>query len=140
VKGRDIFFYHMARSITQMKIPTKPDGSMDMKKILLPVSSYIRLYALRSGVRVINSRHRAQMLLENKVFSDTLYEELMQAFDFITHLRIRSQAARIARDEVPGNTTDMSQLNQIEILTLKKHLQNIAGLQTRLSGDFGNID
>jgi signal-transduction protein with cAMP-binding, CBS, and nucleotidyltransferase domain len=141
VKGRDIFFYHMARAITQMKIPTKPgELSMDMKKILLPVSSYLRLYALRSGVRVINSRHRAQMLLEKKAISDTLYEELIQAFDFITHLRIRSQAARIARDEVPGNTTDMRQLNQIEILTLKKHMQNIAGLQTRLNTEFGNIN
>jgi PAS domain S-box-containing protein len=141
IKGRDIFFYHMARSITQMKVPTKSDDrSMDMKKILLPVSSYIRLYALRSGVRVTNSRHRAQMLLEKNIFSDSLFEELTQAFDFITHLRIRSQAARISRDEVPGNTTDMRQLKQIEILTLKKHLHNICGLQTRLSGDFGNID
>ena len=41
-----------------------------------------------------------------------------------------------AQDEVPGNTTDIRQLNQIEILTLKKHLQNITALQTRLKSVF----
>jgi len=137
VKGRAVFFYHMARSINQIKIPTKLDDKpMDMKKALLPVSAYIRLYALREGVTVTGSRHRAQMLLEKNFFDPAQYEELVQAFDFITHLRIRSQAERIARDEVPGNTTDIRQLNQIEILILKKHLQNIVALQTRLKSVF----
>jgi PAS domain S-box-containing protein len=137
VTGRSVFFYHMARSINQIKIPAKlDDKALDMKKILLPVSSYIRLYALREGVTVTGTRHRAEMLLEKKIFYPSLFEELSQAFDFITHLRIRSQARRIAQDEVPGNTTDIRQLNQIEILTLKKHLQNITALQTRLKSVF----
>jgi signal-transduction protein with cAMP-binding, CBS, and nucleotidyltransferase domain len=113
---------------------------MDMKMILLPVSSYIRLYALREGVTVAGSRHRAQLLLEKNTFDDSLYEELIQALDFISHLRIRSQAERIARDEAPGNTTDIRQLNQIETLILKKHLQNIAGVQTRLNSVFSGAN
>ncbi|MEA3463154.1 MAG: DUF294 nucleotidyltransferase-like domain-containing protein [Bacteroidota bacterium] len=136
-KGKAVFFYHMARSIIQMKIPAKPgDHQMDMKKILLPVSSYLRLYGLREGLTDAGSMDRAQLLLEKNIFDTTLFEELTQAFDFITHLRVRSQAERIARDEVPGNTTDIRQLNQIETLILKKHLQNIAGLQTRLNSVF----
>jgi len=136
-KGKAVFFYHMARSIIQMKIPAKPeDHQMDMKKILLPVSSYLRLYGLREGLIVAGSMDRALLLLEKNIFDTTLFEELTQAFDFITHLRVRSQAERIARDEVPGNSTDMRQLNQIESLILKKHLQNIAGLQTRLNSVF----
>jgi signal-transduction protein with cAMP-binding, CBS, and nucleotidyltransferase domain len=104
--------------------------------ILLPVSSYIRLYALREGLNVAGSKDRAQLLLEKNIFDNSLYEELIQALDFITHLRIRSQAERIARDEAPGNTTDISLLNQIETLILKKHLQNIAGVQTSLNSVF----
>ena len=138
-KAKTLFFYHMARSIIQMKIPVKPDDhQMDMKRILLPVSSYIRLYGLREGLTVTGSLDRAQLLLEKKIFDNTLHEELTQAFEFITHLRIRSQAERIARDEVPGNTTDMRQLNQIETLILKKHLQNIAGLQTLLNSVYSS--
>ena len=140
-KGKTMFFHHMARSITQIKIPVKPDnGQMDMKMILLPVSSYIRLYALREGLTVVGSKHRAQLLLEKNIFDDSLYEELIQALDFITHMRIRSQAEKIARDEPPGNTTDIRQLNQIETLILKKHLQNIAGVQTRLNSVFSGAN
>jgi len=140
-KGKAVFFHHMARSITQIKLPVKPNnGQMDMKMILLPVSSYIRLYALREGLTVAGSKHRAQLLLEKNIFDDSLYEELIQALDFITHLRIRSQAERIARDEAPGNTTDIRQLNQIETLILKKHLQNIAGVQTRLNSVFSGAN
>jgi signal-transduction protein with cAMP-binding, CBS, and nucleotidyltransferase domain len=55
-------------------------------------------------------------------------------------MRIRSQAEKIARDEAPGNTTDIRQLNQIETLILKKHLQNIAGVQTRLNSVFSGAN
>jgi len=139
-EGKSLFFYHMARSISQIKIPVKPDDhQMDMKKILLPLSSYIRLYALREGMTVTGSRHRAQLLHEKNILDDSHFEELIQAFDFITHLRIRSQADRIARDEVPGNTTDIRQLSQIEMLILKKHIQSIAGLQTILNSLYSNM-
>ncbi len=140
-KGKAVFFYHMARSINQMKIPTKPDAhALDMKKILLPLTSFIRLYAIREGLSATGSRERAEQLLGMGIFDPLLYEELTQAFDFITHLRIRSQAEKIARNEPPGNTTDSRQLNQIETLTLKKHLQNIASLHTRLSGEFSSTE
>ena len=140
-KGKTLFYHHMARSIYQLKIPVKPaDHQMDMKQILLPLSSYIRLYALREGMTVTGSRQRAQELYEKKIFDDSLFEEVIQAFDFVTHLRIRSQAESIARNEVPGNTTDISQLNQIENLILKKHLQTITGLQSRLNSVFSSME
>ena len=140
-EGKAVFFYHMARSINQMKIPAKlNERPMDMKKILLPVTSYIRLYAIRENLSVTGSTERAALLLEKGIFDPTLYEELIQAFDFITHLRIRSQAASIARNEAPGNITDSRLLDRIETITLKKHLHDIAGLQTRLSGEFSSAE
>jgi PAS domain S-box-containing protein len=139
LKGNGGFFYHMSRSIAQMKIPARPNHHpMDMKKVLLPVISYIRLYAIREGLGETGSIERAQELFEKKVFSSRLHEELMHAFDFITHLRIRSQAEKIARNEAPDNSTDCSQLSQSELLVLRNHLQNIASLQTRLSSEFSN--
>ena len=139
--ARAVFFYHMARSINQMKISSRPvEHAMDMKRILLPVTSFIRLYAIRAGLTVTGSRERAEQLLAKELIDPSLFEELMQAFDFITHLRIRSQAESIARNEPPGNTIDTRQLNQIETLTLKKHLHNITSLQTRLSGEFSNTE
>lgn len=139
VKGKAVFFYHMARSINQMKMPLKLDHHpLDMKKILLPLTSYIRLHAIRENLTSTGSMERAEVLLEQGVFTPSLHEELTQAFDFITHLRIRGQAASIARNEAPGNTIDPDQLDRIEKMILKKHLQDITGLQTRLSAEFSN--
>jgi PAS domain S-box-containing protein len=139
LKGNGGFFYQMARSIAQMKVPARADHHpMDMKKVLLPLSSYIRLYALRESLPETGSTERAQELLEKSIFSLRLHDELMHAFNYITHLRIRSQAIRIARNEVPDNYTDCSQLSQSELLVLRNHLQNIASLQTRLGSEFSH--
>jgi PAS domain S-box-containing protein len=136
-EGKAVFFYHMARSIIQMKIPSKADEhSLDLKKMLLPVTSFIRLYAIRHHLSETGTRERATVLLEMGIFDASLYESLTQAFDFITHLRIKNQAASIARDETPGNIADDRQLDRIEKMILKKHLHDIAGLQTRLTGEF----
>jgi PAS domain S-box-containing protein len=140
-KGKAVFYYHMARSVIQMKIPGKADEHhMDMKKMLLPLTSYIRLYAIREKLLVTGTMERAAILHEMGIFDQELYQELNQTFDFITHMRIRSQAESIAHDEVPGNSTDISVLNSIEIMTLKKHLQDIAGLQTRLNSEFSTAE
>ncbi|MCK5693668.1 MAG: cache domain-containing protein [Bacteroidales bacterium] len=140
-KGKAVFFYHMARSINQMKIPVKlDDHSLDMKKVLLPVTSYIRLHAIRENLSATGSMERAAELQEKGIFNPSLLEELTQAFDFITHLRIRSQAASISRNEAPGNTIDSRQLDRIEKMILKKHLQDITRLQTRLSGEFSSTE
>jgi PAS domain S-box-containing protein len=140
-RGKAVFFYHMARSINQMKIPSKPDDqSMDLKKVLLPVISYIRLYAIRENLSVTGSMERADLLLEEKIFNPALHEELSQAFEFITHLRIKNQAASIARNEAPGNSIDPGKLDRIEKIILKNHLQDIAGLQTRLAGEFSSTE
>lgn len=139
--SKAVFFYHMARAINQMKIPSKTgEQQLDLKKILLPVTSYIRLYAIREQIDETGSMERADILLEKGVFSPSLHEELRQAFEFITHLRIRNQAGSIARDQVPGNTINYHQLDQIEKMILKKHLQDITGLQTRLSGEFSSAE
>ncbi|MDF1574788.1 MAG: DUF294 nucleotidyltransferase-like domain-containing protein [Bacteroidales bacterium] len=141
VKGKAVFFYHMARSINQMKIPGKADEHhLDLKKILLPVSSYIRLYAIRENLTVTGSTERAALLLEMGVFDPSLHDELAEAFDFITNLRIRNQADSIARNEAPGNTADERSTDRIEKMILKKQLHDIAGLQTRLSGEFSGTE
>jgi len=140
-KSKAVFFYHMSRSINQMKITGKADDHhLDMKKILLPLTSYIRLYAIREKLAATGSMERARLLYEKEIFDLSLYQELKQTFNFITHLRIRSQAASIAHDEIPENTTNTKGLDRIEIMTLKRHLHDIAGLQTRLSSEFSSAE
>ncbi len=137
-ENRSVFFYHMAHSVMKMKPSAGLTGSafLDIKKALLPVSTYIRLYSIREKLTENNSIKRADLLLERKIIDQSIFEELTYSFNYLTHLRIKNQANSIARNEPPGNTLDPDQLNRIETTVLKKLLSDITGLQTRLATEF----
>jgi PAS domain S-box-containing protein len=140
-KGKTAFFYQMARAISQIRIPAKTElHPLDYQKILYPVIFYVRLFAIHEMLPVNGTRERAALLIEKGVLEQPIGEELIQGFDFITLLRLRIQAAQIARNEPPGNTTETGQLSRIEQMILKTHLKNISAIQARLTGQFSQLE
>lgn len=146
-QSKAVFFYHMAQSIMKMKPPLNFFGNirsdsnageliLDLKKVLLPVTSYLRLYAIREGLDATGSIRRNEQLRELKVFESSVYEELKHTFNYLTGLRIRSQSSSIFHNEIPGNTINFHQLSRIEIAALKKLFSYIGSLQTRLGSAF----
>jgi signal-transduction protein with cAMP-binding, CBS, and nucleotidyltransferase domain len=83
---------------------------------------------------------RAEELHKRSVISASTLEELSDSFDFLTYLRIKSQAYSISRHEAPGNTLRLGKLSHIEALTLKKINSDIAGLQTLLGSVYSRAD
>ncbi len=150
MESKSVFFYHMAQSVIKMKPPANLPGNLkadsqsdtllDIKRILLPVTSFIRLYSIREKLTVTNSMERSEQLHEKKVINSSTFEELIQPFNYLTYLRIKNQAFSIARNEVPENTIRLQQLTKIEALTLKKLFTDIAGLQTRLGVEFSSVE
>jgi len=150
-ESTSVFFYHMAQSLLRMKPPVNIFGNivktdsksdelnLDIKKILLPVTSYIQLYSIRAKLSETNSSDRAVQLNEKKVIDRSSYEEITQSLYYLTYLRIKSQVTSMARNEAPGNSVNFNQLNRIEVVILKKLFSDIAGLQTRLGSDFGGV-
>jgi len=149
-EGNSIFFFHMAQPILKVKaLPNLPgnlkaasqsDTKVDIKMALLPVTSYIRLYAIREKLESNNSMDRAKELHKRSVISTSTLEDLTAAFDFLTYLRIKSQAYNISRHEAPGNTFRLGQLSQIEALTLKKINTDISSLKTLLSSVYSRAN
>lgn len=138
--NKTLFFYHMAQSIVKMKLPKSDfrsgDQGLDLKEMLMPVTSYIRLSSIREKLHETNTTKRTEQLHELKVIDKASYEELRQSFNFLTHLRIKNQARNIAQNELPGNKIPLSQLNQLDKVVLKKLHTDIAGLQTMLGSLF----
>ena len=143
-----VFFFHMAQSVMKMKPPLnffgniKSDSNtdeltLDIKKLLLPVTSYLRLYAIREGLTVTGSMERNQHLQDRKVLDASVFEELEQSFNYLTYLRIKGQSKSITHNEIPGNSISFNQLSRIEIAILKKLIADISNLQTRLGSAFG---
>ena len=149
-EGKSLFFYHMAQPILKVKaLPNLPgnmkasahaETEVDLKMALIPVTALIRLYALREKLGLNNSMERAGELKKRGVISDSTLEELSDSFDFLTYLRLKSQAYSLSRHEAPGNTIRLGQLSQIEALTLKKVKTDITGLQTLLSSVYSRGD
>jgi len=149
VENKSLFFHHVAQSIVKMKVSanlpgnlkskSQSDTQLDIKLSLIPLTSYIRLYAIREKLVSTNSLERAEILHKSKVIDASTLEELTEAYNFLTLLRIKNQAYSMARNEVPGNSLSLGQLSHLEALTLKKIFTDINGIQTRLGSGFGGV-
>lgn len=149
VESKTLFFHHVAQSIVKMKVSAnlpgnlkakaQSDTQLDIKLSLIPLTSYIRLYAIREKLASVNSLERAGKLYKRSVIDASTLEEFTEAYNFLTHLRIKNQAYSIARNEVPGNSISLGQLTHLEALILKKIFTDISGVQTRLGSGFSGM-
>lgn len=147
-KSNPVFFYHMAESVLKFKAPlnlfgnivgkeTEAEGlSLDIKKHLLPILTFIRLYALKDGLTARNSLERLHELSVQKIIDQSSYEDLKAAYEFLVELRLRSQIASISAGAEPGNSITLKQLSGRELSDLKKSMAQISNLQTRVGFDF----
>jgi signal-transduction protein with cAMP-binding, CBS, and nucleotidyltransferase domain len=147
-ENKSVFFYHMAQSVMKFKPPLNIFGKivgresgvdsvqLDIKKAIMPVLAFIRLYAIREKLRCTNSMERLHALTELKTIDSASHEELVQAFDLMMHLRLKFQVESISRNELPGNIIDLNRLTRMEAAMLKKIFSQIADLQTRVGFEF----
>jgi signal-transduction protein with cAMP-binding, CBS, and nucleotidyltransferase domain/PAS domain-containing protein len=143
-----VFFYNLAQSVARFKPPVGLFGNivgtgssdnkveLDIKKIMFPIVSFIRLYALQHKINETHSLLRTKKLFVLKVFPKALYEDLVLSYNYLMQLRFRFQSKDFMQNKEPGNIVDLNQLTHIEMATLKKILTEIGNLQTKINFDF----
>lgn len=148
VDDQSIFFFHLAQAILKYKPPlslfgkiigAKPSSEhihLDIKKILLPITDFARLYALRNKINETNTLARINQLYRKQFISKTMYDELVLSYNYLMHIRLRSQTAKILQNQAPDNLVNMEKLTHIEIATIKKFFASINNLQTKINFDF----
>ncbi len=146
--NKSVFFYHLAQSITKYKAPLSLFGkiidkehsgdqvNLDIKKVLLPITGFIRLYALYHKIEETNSLARIRQLYQNEHISKDMYEELVLSYNYLMQLRFRFQSINILQGQKPDNMVDVNNLTHIEVSTVKKIFGEIGNLQTKLNFDF----
>jgi PAS domain S-box-containing protein len=146
--NKPVFFYHMAQSVLKFKPPMNIFGrivgrdsggdalELDIKKAMMPVLFYIRLYAIRENLGATNSLERLHALAERKSVDSTSYEELVQAYELMMRLRLKFQVESISQNEEPGNIIDLNRLTRMEAAMLKKIFSQITDLQTKVGFEF----
>ncbi len=146
--NKPVFFYHLAQSVMKFKPPLSFFGhilgnhqhadekNIDIKKILLPVTGFIRIYALQNKLNETNSLLRLKQLYEQKIINKSMYDELLQSYNFLMYQRLRFQARNIVTGKAPSNKISMRALAPIEVTTLKKVLNEISNFQSKLNVDY----
>jgi len=145
---KSVFCYHMAHAVLKFKPPLNIFGhivgeesqadelNLDIKKVMLPVTTFIRLYSFTEKLTQTNSLERLAELFARKAIDNTSYEEVYQAYNFMMHIRLKSQVENITQNEIPNNIVNLNKLTRIEVATLKKLFSAIGSLHSKVSFDF----
>ena len=146
--SKSVFFYHMAQAVLKFKPPLNIFGhivgeeslddelNLDIKKVMLPVISFIRLYSISEKISQTNSLERLGELLSGKSIDETSHNELCQAYNFMMNMRLRFQVESITQNEIPNNIVNINRLTRIEVATLKKLFSEMGDRQSKVSFDF----
>ncbi len=109
---------------------------MNVKNILLPVISFLRLYTLKNQFDATNSLDRAKIIYECGEINKSLYEEIVFSYNYLMNIRLRFQAADVLANKEPGNVVDLNRLTNIEVETIKKIFAQIGALRSKLGLDY----
>ena len=110
--------------------------AVNVKDILLPVISFLRLYTLKNQLDATNSLDRAKKLYECGEINQSLYEEIVLSYNYLMNIRLRFQAADVLENKDPGNVVDLHRLTNIEVETIKKIFAQIGALRSKLGLDY----
>lgn len=146
IDTKSVFLFHMAQSIVKIKLPLGTFGGIvseagkdkiiDVKKILLPVTGFIKIYSLKSKLFETNSIQRLEKLVALGIIHQDSLVEISHLYNYLMQLRLRFQSQAIQNNITPNNEVDLSKLSNVEISTLKKIFTVISRLQSKLSVDF----
>ncbi len=149
LKGWSGFFRHLTQNALLHKPPLgffrnfvleskgEHRNKFDIKRAMLPVVDYARVYALKHGVAETNTLERLRQLMQIGILPAKDFNEIEQGYSFLMQLRLVRQVAAIFEEGVaPDNFINPQDLSGIEQRLLKEIFIRIGNLQTRLSFDF----
>ncbi|MGF1642720.1 MAG: putative nucleotidyltransferase substrate binding domain-containing protein, partial [Thiotrichales bacterium] len=141
-RASTIFLAHMARNAMQFQPPLgifrqfvlekgKDHGeALDLKKRgIMPVIDLVRVYALSVGTRSLNTCRRLEECERLGAISKSGSEDLRDALEFISTLRLEHQARQIEAGQQPDNFLSPESLSALERRHLKDAFEVVRTLQ-----------
>ena len=142
VKEEGLFLLHLARASLATRPPltffrnfiVEKDGAhknrLDFKGGgLVFFVDFARLLALKYGIKETNTLGRLLGLKERRLLSGELHAEVVEAYDFLMHIRLLHQLRGIDEGRGPDNYIDPGELSDLERQTLKEAFAVITRMQ-----------
>ncbi len=98
-------------------------------KGIAPLVDIVRLFALEKGARETSTLERIETLRSRHTIVEEYADELEQAFEFITLLRIHHQYSQVSSGERPDNFINPNKLSNLEKRSIKEAFQLISKVQ-----------
>ncbi|TRW50289.1 cyclic nucleotide-binding/CBS domain-containing protein [Aliidiomarina halalkaliphila] len=145
---RDMFLGNIARHIGELSVPlglfnrfrTKSEGEfeyIDIKKQAIAIlNDIVRLYALAKGLTVPSTPERLAQLRGHSSLSDKDNTNLLEAWQFLTQLRLNIQMYR-QHEAIPANAIDPETLSMLQRRQLKAAFRVIKDAQHGVAFKFG---
>ena len=112
-------------------------GQLDIKKGgLFPIVHGVRSLALERAIRETNTIGRIQTLASEGSFTDSFAADLIEAFDFMSMLRLRAQLARAQTGTATDNYVAPASLSKLERGLLLASLKVVEELRKSLRYHF----
>jgi CBS domain-containing protein len=109
-------------------------GKVDLKHGgVVPIVDIARLYALSTGLPVVNTIERLGAGIESPVLSQSGAKSLLDAYEIISMIRLRHQVQQIRQSQVPDNHVTPASLSSPERDRLRRSLHVVRDIQTALS-------
>jgi len=146
-KHQDQFFYQIADQTLKFKSSSDLSSHFtvnsstgqkifDIKKVLFPLTSFTRLYAIHKQIKSRSTFGRLKNLNQAGLISDDLHTRLSEGYDFLMMLRYKAQLQAIAKNQEINNEVPVEMLNDMQILYLKKVLGTVSDIQSKIRLDF----
>ena len=123
---QDVFMAYFAKATLAFDTPTTVANFMtkvhyiDIKKTaVFPIVQGIRSLALREKIRETTTVKRIKILEQKQVIEKERADELLEAFDIVNTLRLKSQLDKILENKEINNEIDTHTLGKIERDLLK---------------------
>lgn len=111
----------------------KHKGSFDIKKTLLPIVDFARIYALKNGIDSTNTLTRLFRLYTTHTLTNSEYLDLYRAYNHMMRLRFLRQITTIMdENQEPDNYINPGNLSTLDRAVLKEIFKIIEKLQQKL--------
>ncbi|GAA4399392.1 DUF294 nucleotidyltransferase-like domain-containing protein [Fodinibacter luteus] len=147
--GARLFLAHLAKQATANEPPLgffrgfvlEKAGShrhtLDIKRGGIgAVVELARVHALSTGSPAVNTRSRIEAAREAGILGDDKAADLRDAFEFISYVRLRHQAAQVRRGDLPDNHVSPDDLSSFDKRHLREAFSIVRHAQSTLAHRF----
>ncbi len=148
-KWTGFFFKYMAENALNIRPPLgffrnivvqskgEQKDTFDIKRAMMPIIDFARLYALKHGIRETNTLERLEKIRDKRVLTKEEYEDIVQSYQYLMNLRFIRQITAIAEEGGRAdNFINPKNLTRIDQTMLKEIFKRIEGIQQKMSMDF----